>query len=190
MTSPNWKENQERLFVVASEAVKRFAATHAVECSHFAFDADALYGYVLCSFDSPGHSLQAARESEEYAIKRRARDLAGEDGWKYATHTLGHPSVAPYCDNTGDFAFQHFAEVTFPEWRAHWESPDSECSEVDGCDDYLGGHVRVLLWQVVERLIEAKIFDVLRMASPFLISYAMHDEEQRVLRVLRWPQDS
>ena len=188
MQSPNWNECEDRLFFAASDAINRFAVIHTGYCSHFAFDADPLYGYVLCAFDTPENSLQTAKRSEIFALKRRERDLNTEEGWKFASVTLKLTSVSPFCDSTGDFAFQHFVDVKFPEWREFWEADSSADPQESNCDDYLGGNVRVLLWKTAERLIAAGAFEPLTKTSPFLISYSMQDEEQRVLRVLNWPQ--
>ena len=54
-------------------------------------------------------------------------------------------------------------------------------------DDYLESNARLVLWRVTERLVEDDAFAVLKMASPFMIGYGIHDQEETILRFLNWP---
>lgn len=59
---------------------------------------------------------------------------------------------------------------------------------MDWGDDYAEGNTRIVLWRVIERLIESNAFGQLPLASPFRLGYQMHDDALTVLRILNWPQ--
>jgi hypothetical protein len=44
-----------------------------------------------------------------------------------------------------------------------------------------------MMWRVAERLVADEAFRPLMLASPFMIVYGIHDEEEAILRLLNWP---
>jgi hypothetical protein len=187
MNPPNWKQAQDQLAKASADAIAAFAAEHAnVECCHFAFDSEPCYGYVLLCFDTTSNSLKSAKDREKYAVERRQRMLADQDSWKNAEYFLNTPVLVPFGDNTGDFEFQLFRELKFPEWQEYAESADYP-QQKENENDYLEGNFRILVWRVVEELVASGAFDCLNRSKPFLVSYGLHDQEQRIIRILDWP---
>ena len=86
----------------------------------------------------------------------------------------------------GITTFQFFREIKFPEWREYAESPEYP-QQQENENDYLEGNFRILVWRVVEELVENGTFNCLKSSKPFLISYGLHDQEQRIIRILNWP---
>jgi hypothetical protein len=190
MKTPDWKKAELLLVKESSDAIQAFAAEHpGVECCHFAFDSEPRYGYVLIGFDSTTNSLKSAQTRENYAISRRTEMLSEEEAWRDAEYFLNTPVLVPFGDNTGDFEFQFFRECKFPEWQEYAESTEYP-AERENENDYLEGNFRILVWRVVESLIASDAFNCLKKSKPFLISYGLHDQEQRILRILNWPQIS
>jgi hypothetical protein len=111
--------------------------------------------------------------------------LARDDAWESASYFLCHPTLAPFGDDTGDFAFIGYREVSFPEWQQFADGPDYPKAK-NNTDDYLDGHFRILIWRVIERLVSEQVFDDLRKSSPFMIGYRIHDEEMSIVRMLNW----
>jgi hypothetical protein len=44
------------------------------------------------------------------------------------------------------------------------------------------------MWRVAEQLAAEDAFAPLTMASPFLLGYSIHDQEEVILRLLNWPK--
>lgn len=141
---------------------------------------------MLLCFDTTSNSLKSAKARETYAVEGRLKKLADEDSWKNAEYFLNTPMLVPFGDNTGDFEFQSFREINVPEWQEYADSPDYP-QQQENEDDYLEGNFRILVWRVVEKLVSSGAFDCLKKSKPFLISYGLHDQEQRIIRILNWP---
>src|SRR6185369_4049867 len=56
-------------------------------------------------------------------------------------------------------------------------------------DDYLASNARLVMWRVAERLVSEDAFAPLSLASPFMVGYSVHDEEEAILRLLNWPRN-
>jgi hypothetical protein len=183
----DWDRDLERLVAETRRALTRFAGEFpdASVCAVF-FDADPLYGYVIIALDTAANSLRSCRELEQWAVEGRQRMLPGPDAWRNAKYFLTSPAVSLVQTNSGDFEHSQYAEIQFPDWRRLNESgnvPEGAENE----DHWLAGHVRLLLWRAAERLIATGAFDVLNPAAPCVVGYGLHDEEEAILRVLRWP---
>lgn len=185
----NWDSDVETLVAETRQAITRFVEKFpsARVCSVFS-DADPLYGYVMIAFDTIENSLRSCREQERWAVERRQRMLADGESWRNASYFLTAPPISTIQSNSGDFEHPQFAEILFPEWQRVAES--NEMPEgMEGDDHWLAGNVRILLWRAGERLVDTGTFDVLNQAPPCVLGYGLHDEEEGVLRVLRWPDD-
>jgi hypothetical protein len=184
----NWKKVEDKLFKWSKATIKKFTRDHPGETVCFvAFDTDPRYGYVSLAFDTLENSLQSARELEKFAIKNRARNLTKDGSWSWAKYQLSTPVLSVFNTNSGDFLYQEYDVIEFPEWQKLAESgkyPKGEEHE----DDYLEGNVRILIWKVSERLIETDSFASLKLAAPFMVGYGIHDQEVVILRILNWPQ--
>lgn len=181
----NWQEIEDRLFAFSSETIGRFAAEHAEEvCSFFAFDVD-LPSFLL-SLDTPQNALQVAQRTEQEAIAERAKMLALPIAWRGARYFSTRPPVLDYSYSTDFFAYFNFADITIDEVEDLHFAEDYPQDE--SADDYAEGNTRVVLWRVIERLIDRDALGSLRLASPFRLGYQMHDDDLTVLRILNWPQ--
>ena len=181
---PDWHADTERLVAESEAAIGRFAREHGGEAvCFFAFDSEPRYGYVIIAIDTLENSLALAQEAERFALERRRRVLGGPHGWRMAAHGMSSPKLGVFTTNPGDFKYPRYAEVEFPQWRSAAET-GSGGMHVEG---YLDGNARLVLWNASERLVERDAFRPLNLATPFMIGYAIHDEEESILRVLKWP---
>jgi hypothetical protein len=188
MKTHDWSNSDLILYEAANLAIIAFAEEHPnVEVCCFYFDCDdPEYGLLHISIDSIQHNMKSAKSLEQYAIKRRYR-LKGEDMWKEAKHGLVSPVLSPFNTNGGDFEFTCYRSVEFPAWRELAKSKDYPKSAKHE-DNYLTSNARLVMWRVVERLLTESCFSPLVLASPFMIGYSMHDEEEAILRIENWPR--
>jgi hypothetical protein len=188
MQEPDWDLFLERLVKATRESIESFASEHPTEeVCYFAYDSEPGYGYVLTSFNTTHASLEHARNRHDYHSQYR-RQLLDKPVWfdNAYYHARVH-SVLPFCNNTGDFAYQSYRNIQFPEWQEFAESP--EYVEEDDTDkDYLTNRVARLFCRATDRLVDEHAFDRLRLASPTLIGFAFHDHGQHVLRILNLPR--
>ncbi len=185
----DWAGAERKLLKAATSAIIRFSKEHAettLRC--LVFDSDPRYGHVLISLDSAENNLRAAKRLERFAMKSRRKNLTGKLTWQWARYQLGTPALSPFNMNSGDFAWQEYDQVDFPEWRELAKRGDYP--RADDCeDDYLESNVRIVLWRAAERLIKSKTLKKIRLASPFLLGYGIHDQEEAILRILNWPTE-
>jgi hypothetical protein len=123
---------------------------------------------------------------EQFAIESRRTMLRRKAAWTWAKHELRTPALSPFNSNSGDFAFREYAEVEFPAWITLAEKgnyPKGEEHEAD----YLESNARLVMWRVAEQLIAEEAFNTLKLASPFMVGYSIHDQEEVILRLLNWP---
>lgn len=97
------------------------------------------------------------------------------------------PRVTDYSPDIGYFAYHMYADLNFPELAGFKESETYPQKRNAVEDDYIEGHVRIILWKVIERLIASDTFSQLHLASPFRVGYEFHDGDLLVLRILNWP---
>ncbi len=189
----DWNKTEDRIFKWSQAAIKKFARAFPDEliCSVF-FDSEPRYGYVFLAFDTLDNSIKSAKQLEQFALEGRQRYMKFDEAWRNARYGINTPAISLLNTNSGDFAFQEYAEIQFPAWQRLVESKNYQQKypkRNEGDDDYLDGNVRIVLWKVVERLVAADAFCQLRRAHPFFVGYAFHDEEEVILRVLNWPDD-
>jgi hypothetical protein len=186
----DWAASDERLYAASVEAIRRFAAEHPDEVvCFFAFDTEPRYGYVLIGLDTLANNLRSVKGLEGFAVEQREKTLRQADAWQHAKYFLSSPVLTAFNTNSGDFAYSHYAEVQFPEWREAAESGEYPTGPAHA-DDYLESNGRLVLWRVVERLVAEGVFAALKMGSPFLVGYGIHDQEECVLRLLNWPAEA
>src|SRR5262249_18811432 len=150
------------------------------------FDTEPRYGYVLLAFDTLANNIRQAKATEAFAIEQRGKYLFAEDAWRSAKYMLSSPVISAFSTNSGGFSYPQYAEVQFPEWTQLAECggyPIGLAHE----DNYLDSSARLMMWRVAERLVADGAFGPLTLASPFMIVYGIHDEEEVILRFLNWP---
>lgn len=185
----DWEVSDRKLHKASVAAIKRFAREHpdrAVCC--FFFDCDEpRYGHLSISLDMPDNNLRAVRELEKFAVESRDKNLRSKVTWEWAKYQLGTPLLSPFNTNSGDFEFPEYAGVEFPAWiKLAEEGNYPKGAEHE--DDYLESNARPVMWRVAEVLVAEDAFAPLTLASPFLLGYSMHDEEEVILRMLNWPK--
>lgn len=185
----DWSKSDERLHEAALSAIQAFAKEHGlVEVCSFFFDCDdPQYGLVHISLDSIQNNMRSSKQFEQRAIERRDRMLKGKPEWQSAKYRLSIPVLSPFNTNGGDFEFGCYRTVEFPAWRELAESQDYPQGAKHE-DDYLASNARLVMWRVAERLVSKDAFAPLFLASPFMLGYSVHDEEEAILRLLNWPR--
>jgi hypothetical protein len=190
MATIDWNQAENLLMAETTKALQDFAEEYpGTKCCYFAFDSEPRYGDVLLCFDTTSNSQQSAQRRQQSAIDRRLKMLTGERAWEHASYFLKHPVLVPFGDDTGNFAFIGYREVSFPEWKQFADSTKYPSAKKNA-DDYLDGNFRILVWKVIERLVLERAFDCLSMSSPFMIGYGIHDQEMSIVRMLNWGNET
>lgn len=207
MSEPDWKQSEATLFEKGKEAIARFASEHPDEiCSFFAIYSDFCYGEVSFTFDTLDNSLLQAKRHEQRLV-RQWREWFGKEAdqrdpkffrraWELAYTTFSSPvrgrqRIDDY--NTFDaFKYEAYSLVEIADWRECFEnmevSEDSTGIENEASSpDPFEGNVILVIWNVIERLINEDVFSQLSLSSPFRLGFRFHDSELVVLRILNWP---
>ena len=142
-------------------------------------------GYVIIAFDTLVNNIATAQRLEEFAIGQRQMMLRQESAWQNAKYHLSSPVLSPFSTNSGGFTFPQYAEVQFPEWQRLAEQGGYAVG-LPHEDDYLESNARLVLGRVAERLVAEGAFKPLRLASPFMVGYGIHDQEEAILRIVNW----
>ena len=180
----NWRAIEEQLVQSSQEALSAFATEHPAEtCSFIAIAVDL--PYFLLSLDTPGNALRAAQQTEQEAIVQRAKMLTRPTAWQEASYFLTQPPVHEYSDDSSLFAYESYAHLKIDALADLGFAEDYPTTETG--DDYAEGNTRIVLWQVIERLIAGDALRSLRLASPCRLGYHLHDDALTVLRILNWP---
>jgi hypothetical protein len=188
MKESDWDLYLERLVQETKSATEQFAAEHAdEEVCYFAFDSEPRYGYVLTCFNTSRASLEFTRKQLAYHTQYRRRLLEDPIWFDNAHYKAKAHALLPFCNNTGDFAYQEFTRIDFPEWQEYAESDDYPHSD-DEDEDYLLNRVARLFCRATDLLVERRSFNKLRLARPFLIGFGFHDHDQYVLHILNLPE--
>lgn len=183
-----WEASDDKLYKASSVAIKRFARENSdAEICCFFFDCDEpRYGHLFISLDTLENNIRSAKELEGFAIESRRKNLRGKLSWQSAKYNVSTPVLSPFNTNSGDFKFREYAEVEFPAWVKLAAKGYPKGAEYD--DDYLESNARLVMWRVAEQLVAEKAFAPLKLASPFLVGYSIHDQEEAILRLLNWPR--
>jgi hypothetical protein len=184
-----WESSDRKLHKASLSAIKQFARENPeTEVCCFFFDCDdPRYGHISISLDTLQNNLESAKQLEQFAIENRETMLKEESAWRSARYQLGHPVISAFNTNSGDFEFVEFADVEFPAWEKLAEKGNYP-KGADHEDDYLESNARLVMWRVAERLVAEHAFQVLNLASPFILGYSIHDQEEVILRLINWPK--
>jgi hypothetical protein len=187
MQESDWDLYLKRLVDETKSAIQQFAAQHGgEEVCYFAYDSEPRYGYVLTCFNTSSASLEFIRKQRDYHTQYRRQLLEKPVWFDSAYYQARVNSVLPFCNNTGDFAFQGFTQIQFPEWQEFADSPDYPEAKDDD-KDYLTNRVARLFCRATDQLVEERAFEQLRLARPVLIGFGFHDHDQYVLHMLNLP---
>jgi hypothetical protein len=188
LMADDWDASDRKLHKAATAAIKRFAREHPdAEVCCFFFDCDEpRHGHLSISLDTLENNVRSAKELEQCAIENRQKNLRGKLTWQWARYQISTPVLSPFNTNSGDFEFPEYAEVEFPAWVKLAEKGNYP-KGAEHEDDYLESNARLIMWRVAEQLVAENAFARLKRASPFLLGYSIHDQEEVILRLLNWP---
>ena len=188
MQESDWDLFLEKLIRESKESIQSFAAEHPTEeVCYFAYDSEPRYGYVLTTFNTSSASLEHAKKQHDYHTRYRRQLLEKPVWFDHAYYQASMHSVLPFCNNTGDFAYQSYRKIEFPEWQEFADSPGYEEAD-DPHKDYLLNRAARLFCRATDRLVEEEAFGPLRLARPALIGFGFHDHDQYILHMLNMPQ--
>jgi len=184
MKEQDWDLFKEKLVRGSREAIISFSNSHPdEEICYFAYDCQPSYGYVLTCFNTTDESLRYVSELQEINVQR-GHKILDNDRFRHAGYYyVKSLSVSPHCNNTGDFKYQGYTQIFFPEWEEYSESdeyPENEKHQ----DDYLESRVALIFWHALTQLVDEGAFSKLKLASPTLIGFMFHDEQEVVVRIL------
>lgn len=184
---PDWEEIEETLFAKAEAAILQFASEHPDEiCSFFAFAWMPVEGDFSICFDTWGNAIRAAKEHEQFILASRNTTLGQDWSWESAHYFSTADQIVDYAPDVDIFAYSPYVDIWFAGWAEFSESDQYPQSQ-RGKGDYLDGNTRIVLWKVLQRLVENDAFARLRLSSPFRVGYQFHEEELVVIRILNWP---
>ena len=181
-----WDICLERIVEQTKAAIDAFAHEHArEEVCYFAYDSEPHSGYVLTCFNTTRHSLKFVREEHKDRVAYRQKLLADPVWFEHAYYQAKANALLPFCNNTGDFAYQGFTTIEFPEWQAF--SGSTEYPEGDDDSDYLANRAARLFCRAIDRLVHEQAFARLNLAQPTLLGFAFHDDDQVIVEMLGMP---
>jgi hypothetical protein len=190
MQESDWDLFLERLLQQTKSAIQKFAKEHGdKEVCYFAYDSEPRYGYVLTCFNTTESSLEFTRKQREYHTEYRRKLMADPVWFDSAYYQAKTHALLPFCNNTGDFAYQGFTQIQFPEWEEFAESPNYPESEEQD-DDYLTNRAARMFCRATDRLLDERAFEPLRLARPTLIGFGFHDQDQHILHLLNLPDSA
>ena len=105
--------------------------------------------------------------------------------WRVAQVLLG-PHLTDYTPIVDHFRFALYTWIKFEGWTAFFDS-EQYPEQTPELEDYLAGNSRIVLWKVIERLIQADAFSLLNTVPLFRLGYHFYEEDLVVLRILNWP---
>lgn len=185
----DWREIEEALFETGKSAILKFSKEHKGElCSFLAYAWTVVDGDFSICFDTQSNARRIARENEQEVITQRKLMLGGAQSWKNAHYFLTNPLIVDYASGVDLFAYPIYEQVWIDNWNA-FAANEALPKSQNGQDTYLEGNVRLIIWKVLERLIEANLFDSLALSFPFRLGYQFHGQEITVLRILNWPEE-
>jgi hypothetical protein len=192
ISNQDWLHFQQRLLDASREAIIRFASEYPEqEICYFCFDSEPYYGYVRLAINTTECSQDFARHWRKRHLDYRKKLYdESHDTWiKSSKYQMRSTSVAPFCNNPGDFFAIDCADIEFPEWQAYADSDEyPEHKYGDGSDDYLENRCSYMFWQVFESLSSENLFGELRLATPTYLGFVFHDDEQpTILDVINLP---
>jgi len=182
MVEPDWQGAEDLLFARSQAIIQKFGQEHPDESvSFFFFTVDSEFTGVGLNFDTPANSLRKAKAHQRREVEYRNRLFALERGWRDARYFATHASrQIDDFNRWGPWEYHVYEFVEVAAWAEYFYGRE-EASELED-------RIITAVWRVVDRLVQAKTFDVLRRAAPFRIGFGFHDDAMVVLRILDWPR--
>ena len=199
---PDWAADEQLLYSKCCEAIARFVAEHPDElCSFLAFDSEPCYGYVIIGLDTRENEVKESNRRQAYEVENRLAQFKQPTAWKNAHYYVAERQAYAHCESSGSFAYAQYENVAFEHWEEFSNSfyndlppedapeyAEAESKAIELSADYLTGHVILIFWRVIERLIAEGEINKLNLASPFRLGYNFHDQGLiTVVRVINWP---
>jgi hypothetical protein len=188
MANLDWKAIEEQVYDESLRNILAFVQIHqGVMFSCLAYHVMAYAGLLQLCFETPEHAIEVAWRNEREAILTRQRVLTTEYAWAQASEVLRRFPITLCPHETGEFAYA----VQTPVIIEGIDGVDFETEYPplsQGGDTYIDGHLQLVLWKVIDRLVTANAFKTLSISSPFAIGYQLHGDNLVITRMVNWPQ--
>ena len=192
---PDWNLEIDKAYTQTREALLQFLQAHQDEVFNFfaiGIVDDSDYASILVlNLDCLDNSIVMAKKQEQDVMARRALLLAPPHGWIRTSYLMETLNLKSYTIDTSDFKYVNFKEFEIEACRyiEEAEVPTDQLSH----DGYLLANLKLLVWRVIERLIENNVFGTTaKLASPFYLGYQIYNDlgiiDIVVLRILNWPE--
>jgi hypothetical protein len=91
--------------------------------------------------------------------------------------------IVDHTPHAGEFWKPDFAQINLPDWEDFFQRDDAD-EAVDS-----QGHVIVLFWRVLTRLVDINAFQTVNMAPLFRLGFQFNDDDMGLVvsHILRWP---
>ncbi len=185
---PNFASQEDELVAAAAAAIRSFAAAVQSSLRQFAFDCNPDYGQVLFCFDTEENSLRFAKENGHDLATRRGEGADYANKLEYAINAIEYPfmPMVPFNNNIGDYAHQGFAEHKFADWSHFRFSDEYPGNFASSNEDYLSSAAYVFLSRCTDKLVAQDAFAGLRLTSPFLVGFQLHDNSHTLTHMINW----
>lgn len=195
MKTPNFGKQEKSLYQFSQKALKTIGKKIEATFAYFAFDCNPDYGEVLLCLDTKENSEIQAKKAEKFITQKRKNYTYESPAYEieWAIHNLGNDligRVLPFSNNTGEFSHQGFAVYNFKDWEDFSLSDEYPGVFEKSEEDYLSCISIILLSNVIDQLIDAKAFDQIRKSTPFYCGIGLHDNVQKVVRIINWDNDN
>ncbi len=195
MKTPNFAKQENALYQFSNKALKKIGKKHKDAFAYFAFDCNVDYGEVLLCLDTIENSVTRAKKVEMSITRNRKKYTYQSSSFEieWAIHNLGNDligRVTPFSNNTGDFSHQGFAMYNFKDWEDFSLSDDYPGVFEESGEDYLSCISVILLSNVIDLLIDGRAFDQILKSTPFYCGIGLHDNVQKVVRIINWDNDN
>lgn len=193
---PDWEILTLVLYQEVVKTIDTFAREFPnEECSFLGFAvplSEPYLGIITVNFDTPDNSSGIAQKIEAKILDRRKSLFYGSSKirlWGSGTRYLDRKSVLPYNSDMFSFKYYNYGQVNLPQL----ENIDETILPLrDIGDDYISGNIRILLWDVFNRIVENSVLKKLKLASPFYLGYQLSDENNEthdmvIIQILNWP---
>jgi hypothetical protein len=188
MNLPDFQSQEAGIIVAAIRAIHEFASSSTEVFRQFAFDCNPDYGEVLFCLDTEASSKRFAREHGDTLATDRAKRVNYVDHLEWAISAIERPDmpVVPFNNNVGDYSHQGFADYSFAGWNDFRFSDQYPGEFESSKNDYLSCVASVLLSHAADKLVEREAFGSLRITSPFLVGFQLHDGFHTLVRIINW----
>lgn len=184
---PDWHVDEETLYIATRTTLRRFRQEQgSTIISMLCFDTEPHAGYVLIDLETSAHALAQNRKRAVLRQEQRLALLSKVDAWKLAEYEIEHEQPTDY-GPSGPYAFEEYGHAEFPSWEDFSYRENYPDHDPVHRTDFLEGHVRLILWRVIDRLVAEDAFDGMPLNAPFRLCYQFHDKPAVTVRIINWP---